>query len=81
MAANRQTDRHTDACAQCSHASVGLAQARPNNQHSCQMTSTKLSTKNTFGRCNTLDRFKDLATHVDLNSITASIKVILLKTC
>ena len=33
MAANRQTDadRHTHAHAQCSHASVGLAQARPNN--------------------------------------------------
>ena len=34
MAANRQTDRqtdtHTHACVQCSHASVGLAQARPN---------------------------------------------------
>ena len=30
MAANRQTDRHTHAHAQCSHASVGLAQARPN---------------------------------------------------
>ena len=37
MAANRQTDRqtyiHTHARAQCSHASVGLAQARPNNPH------------------------------------------------
>ena len=30
MAANRQTDIHTHAYAQCSHASVGLAQARPN---------------------------------------------------
>ena len=30
MAANRQTDRHTHAHAQCSHASVGLAQAHPN---------------------------------------------------
>ena len=30
MAANKQTDRHTHARAQCSHASVGLAQARPN---------------------------------------------------
>ena len=29
MAANRQTDIHTHARAQCSHASVGLAQARP----------------------------------------------------
>ena len=32
MAANRQTDRHTHARVQCSHASVGLAQARPNNR-------------------------------------------------
>ena len=32
MAANRQTYRHTHARAQCSHASVGLAQARPNNK-------------------------------------------------
>ena len=30
MAANKQTDRHTHARAQGSHASVGLAQARPN---------------------------------------------------
>ena len=30
MAANRQTYIHTHARAQCSHASVGLAQARPN---------------------------------------------------
>ena len=30
MAANRQTDIHTHTCAQCSHASVGLAQACPN---------------------------------------------------
>ena len=30
MAANRQTDRHTHAHAQYSHASVRLAQARPN---------------------------------------------------
>ena len=29
MAANKQTDRHTHARAQCSHASMGLAQARP----------------------------------------------------
>ena len=31
MAANRQTDIHTHAHAQSSHASMGLAQARPNN--------------------------------------------------
>ena len=31
MATNRQTDIHTHACAQCSHASVGLAQAHPNH--------------------------------------------------
>ena len=30
MAANKQTDRHTHTRAQCSHASVELAQARPN---------------------------------------------------
>ena len=28
---HKQTDIHTHARAQCSHASVGLAQARPNN--------------------------------------------------
>ena len=30
MAASRQTDIHTHARAQCSHSSVGLAQAHPN---------------------------------------------------
>ena len=30
MAANRQTERHTHARAQCSHTSVGLTQACPN---------------------------------------------------
>ena len=30
MAASKQASKHTHACAQCSHASVGLAQARPN---------------------------------------------------
>ena len=34
MAANRQTCIHTHARAQCSHASVGLVQARPNYQAS-----------------------------------------------
>ena len=29
--ASKQTSKHTHARAQCSHASVGLAQARPNN--------------------------------------------------
>ena len=37
MAANRQTDRHTHTRAQCSHASVGLAQARPNKHHCTAM--------------------------------------------
>ena len=32
MAASKPTDRHTHAHAQCSPASVGLAQARPNKQ-------------------------------------------------
>ena len=31
MPANRQTDRHTHSFRKCSHASVGLAQARPND--------------------------------------------------
>ena len=30
MAADRQADRHTHIFRKCSHASVGLAQARPN---------------------------------------------------
>ena len=30
MAASKQTSNHTYACAQCSPASVGLTQARPN---------------------------------------------------
>ena len=37
MAANKQTDRHTHTRAQCSHASVGLAQARPNKHHCTAM--------------------------------------------
>jgi len=32
MASNKQTDRHTHARAQCNHASVGLTQARPNEE-------------------------------------------------
>ena len=28
--ASKQASKHTHTCAQCSHASVGLAQARPN---------------------------------------------------
>ena len=28
--ASKQASKHTHACAQCSHTSVGLAQARPN---------------------------------------------------
>ena len=36
MAANRQTDRHTHAHAQCSHASVRLTQARPNYNYCLQ---------------------------------------------
>ena len=30
--ASKQASKQAHACAQCSHASVGLAQARPNNQ-------------------------------------------------
>ena len=37
MATNRQTDIHTYACVQCSHASVGLAQARPNQASSATL--------------------------------------------
>ena len=33
MQASKQVSKHTHAHAQCSHASVGLAQARPNNSH------------------------------------------------
>ena len=41
MAANRQTYIHTHARAQCSHASVGLAQARPNQaNHNRQIPNT-----------------------------------------
>ena len=31
MAASKQASKHTHARVQCSHASVGLAQAHPNN--------------------------------------------------
>ena len=30
MVASKQASKHTHTCAQCSHASVGLAQAHPN---------------------------------------------------
>ena len=33
MAASKQANKHTHARAQCSHASVGLAQACPNDIH------------------------------------------------
>ena len=37
MAASKQASKHTHARAQCSPASVGLAQARPNYQHTLNM--------------------------------------------
>ena len=47
MAANRQTDRHTHARAQCSHASVGLAQASPKyHAFQCLTTLTMASLTN-----------------------------------
>ena len=42
MAANRQTYTHTHARAQCNHASVGLAQARPKYLFKSQLNITAL---------------------------------------
>ena len=36
----KQTDRHTHTHAQCSHASVGLAQAHPNNEINTKAATT-----------------------------------------
>ena len=43
MAANRQTDIHTHTYVQCRHASVGLAQARPNYVGVCSYYSRVVS--------------------------------------
>ena len=60
MAANKQTDRHTHTRAQCSHASVGLAQARPNY----------LAIVNSLQTCHFVRKSRYQSTSIPLTAIT-----------
>ena len=67
MAANRQTDIHTHAHAQCSHASVGLAQARPNKTEICCDQKYAVSVEYCTRRC-----YCELVTNVVYDNFQAT---------